>query len=307
MFAAIARMTVTASVVCVLSLPPSLQAATCKPEIRRNNIIANALFTTLFRSINGELNSWSDLGESLTYGAGAGYLFYKSRVMIGEGDENLGLATAFIASSITENTTLGEHPLAYLRWGLGPVDFRWKTNFAQSAVSKQSFFDSNRLSIGINAIDTIGLVAIAASGKADDFRFRNGVITGSDRGLIDEPYDGVTIGRTIVMDEKGQRDDKLWRHELIHTTQYLQFSSFGSLGFNPFNFDRFDSRNSRSGVGMHVRIEWFNSLINQLDEARDYEDRWMEIEAARLAQNRSPLGDANDVSCSSQVGFQFQF
>ena len=299
MFTAIIRMTVATSMVCLLSFPTLLQAATCKPEIRRNNIIANALFTTLFRSINGELNSWSDLGESLTYGAGAGYLFYKSRVMIGEGNEDLGVATAFVASSITENTSLGEHPLAYLRWGLGPVDFRWKTAFA--------YGEGNRFSIGVNAIDTIGLIAIAASGKADDFGIRNGVVTAADSGMLDEPYDGLTIGRTVLLDEKGQRDDKLWRHELIHTTQYLQFSSFGSLGFNPFNFDRVNQRHNQSGVGMHVRIEWFNSLINQLDESRDYQDRWMEIEAARLAQNRSPIGNRSDFACSSQVGFQFQF
>ena len=280
-------------------LSPVAYASTCKPEIRRNNIIANALFTTLFRSINGELRSWHDLGESLGYGASAGYLFYKSREMIGEGKENLGVATAYLASSMTENTTLGEHPLSHLRYGVGPLELRWTTPLARG--------DHQRFNIGINVIDAASLVTTVISGKAEDFTIRNGVVTGTDRGLIDEPYDGYTINRSIIMREQAQRDDGLWRHELIHTTQYLQFSSFGSLGYNPFNFDSLRTATLRSEVGMQVRIEWFNALINQLDQNRDYEDQWMEIEAARLAQNTSPLHDPNDNSCSTQVGFQFQF
>lgn len=282
-----------------LTFTPIGQASTCKPEIRRNNIIANALFTTLFRSINGELHSWRDLGESLGYGASAGYLFYKSREMIGEGRENLGVATAYLASSMTENTTLGEHPLSHLRFGIGPLDLRWATPLARG--------EHNQLDIGINAIDAISLAATTISGEADDFKIRNGVVTATDRGLIEAPYDGYTINRTVVIREQAQHDDGLWRHELIHTTQYLQFSSFGSLGYNPFDLDRFRNNNLGDGVGMQVRIEWFNTLINKLDQNRAYEDQWMEIEAARLAQDTSPLHDPNDNSCSSQVGFQFQF
>lgn len=301
MFAAAKRLIAIPLVASILCLSLSVAASTCKPEIRRNNILANALFTTLFRTMNGEVDSWSDVGESMFFGGTAGYLFYKSRVMIGDGQENLGLATAYLASSISENTTYGEHPLAYLRMGIGPIDFRVTTRWAGEQKSK--------LSIGVNTIDAIGLLGVVATGKADDFKIRNTVVTGIDRGIIDGDYDGYTVGRTVYLDEAEQSDPGLWRHELIHVTQYLQYSSFGSLGYNPFDLDRYSrfKEQQSSSVGMHVRIEWFNSLVTHLDQSRDYGDRWMETEAARIAQNTSPLHNSHDNVCSSQVGFQFKF
>lgn len=273
---------------------------TCKPEIRRNNIVANALFTTLFRSLNGELKSWSDVGESVFYGGAAGYLFYKGREMIGDGHENAGIFTTYLASSITENTTLNEHPLAYLRMGIGPLDIRAATPWATR--------HEPAVSIGVNAIDAFGLVTSMVSNKADDYRLRNGVVTATDRGIIEDDFDGYTVGRTVFIKEEAQDDLGLWRHELIHTTQYVQYSSFGAMGYNPFDFDKLKTQTTeQSSVGMHVRIEWFNAIVNQLDQNRDYQDRWSEIEAARLAQNTSPLHDPNDNNCSTQMGFQFQF
>lgn len=286
--------------ICAFVFSTYSHAYTCKPEIRRNNIIANAVFTTLFRSINGELKTWSDAGESLFYGGSAGYLFYKSRVLIGDGHENIGMATAYLASSITENTTFGEHPLAYLRAGLGPFDFRMSTRWARN--------QETQLSIGINSLDAIGLIGAIVTGEADDFKLRNTVMAGTDQGIIEGDFDGYTIGRTVITKETAKHDNALWRHELIHATQHLQFSSFGSLGYNPFDFDKFTNyKNQPSGLSMHVRIEWFNAIVNNMDQNRDYEDRWMEIEASRIAQDTSPLHNPNDNNCSSQVGFQFQF
>lgn len=274
----------------------------CKQEIKRKNIIGNAIFTTLFRSINGELNTWRDLRESLSYGASAGYLFYKSREMIGKGDESRGIATAYFASSITENTTLGHHPLSHLRYGLGPMEVKWATHFAP--------YSEKRFKFSVNAFDAIGALSMAVSGKAKDFKLKNGVLTATDNNMVNDEFHALARDRTIITREESKNDQGLWHHELIHTTQYLQFSSFGSTNLNVLNLnDSFipnellDNKNNT----MSVRIEWFNALINAIDQNRDYEDRWMETEAARLGQDTSPLHNNPGNTCSAQLSFTLQF
>ncbi|WP_460240160.1 hypothetical protein [Aurantivibrio infirmus] len=272
----------------------------CKKEIKRKNIIGNALFTTLFRSINGKLNSWEDLRESLTYGAGAGYLFYKSREMIGNGDESRGLATAYLASSVTENVTLGHHPLSHLRYGIGPMEVRWATPFAP--------YSENKFNFSINAFDAFGALSAAVSGKAKDFKLKNGILTATDNSLVGDGFHALAREKTVITRPGNQSDQGLWHHELIHTTQYIQFSSFGSTNLNILGLN--DSLLpsdllSNSSNTMSVRIEWFNALVNAIDQNRDYEDRWMEIEAAKFGQDSSPLHN-DDGSCSAQLSFQFQ-
>lgn len=281
----------------LLNFSPHAAASSCTAEIRRTNIIGNALFTTLFRSANGELQGWSDLGESLGFGAAAGYLFYQSRETIGKGDESRGLAMAYLASSVTENTTHGEHPLAHLRYGLGPLEARWSTPLAT---------DRRRaLSFSVNSIDAIGALAAAASGKADNFTLRNGVLHADDRGLTEDNHSATALGRTIITRKEDQSDEGLWHHELIHTTQYLQFSSFGSERFGLFDFGEAPGGATRRKA-FSVRVEWFNALVSALDDRRPYDDRWMEIEALQLAQ--ADVSSHPDTrSCSAQLGFQFRF
>jgi len=277
-------------------------ADSCKQGIKRKNIIGNAIFTTVFRSINGELKSWQDLRESLTYGASAGYLFYKSREMIGKGDESRGLATAYFASSITENTTLGHHPLSHLRYGLGPMEIKWATPFAP--------YSDKRFKFSINALDAIGALSTAISGKAKDFKLKNGVLTATDDKMVGKGFHAFARNRTIITREESKHDQGLWHHELIHTTQYLQFSSFGSTNLNVLNLNESFIPNdflANENNSIGVRIEWFNVLINTIDQNRDYEDRWMEVEAARLGQGTSPLHNNNGSTCSAQLSFHFQF
>ncbi len=291
------------TLLCLALWSPPNYANHCGRDIRINNMVSNAVFTLLFRGVNGEINDWSDVGASLGYGATAGYLFYKSREMIGNGDESRGIATAYLASSITENTTHGRHPLSHIRYGIGPMEMNWATPFAAGG---------NRLSFNLNAVDAMGMVSMLASGQAGNFKLRNGILTGDDYGVIDPEFSGFTLNRTIVMRPEYANDQGLWHHEMIHTTQYLQYSSFGSDSFDVVDWEKVDmfgvrNRIASTGLDLSLRVEWFNSLMNAMDDRNDYEDRSRELEAARMGQDTSPMHDPLDNTCSAQVGFQFKF
>ena len=287
-----------------LRSPSNFAASHCSRDIRINNMVGNALFTLLFRSVSGELHDLTDVGESLGYGATAGYLFFKSRQLIGAGDESRGIATSYLASSITENTTYGRHPLSHLRYGLGPMEIKWSTPWAVGG--------ANQLSFNLNAIDALGMVSMVVSGGAGNFRLRNGIMTGDDYGRVAPEFSAYTLNRTIVMRPEYGKDQGLWHHEMIHTTQYLQYSSFGSDNFDVVDWkkvDMFGLSNgiAKTGIDMNLRVEWFNSVLNSIDHQNNYEDRGRELEAARMGQNTSPRHDIHDDSCSAQVGFQFKF
>ncbi len=278
-------------------------ARTCKDEIRRNNIVGNAVFTTLFRGLNGELRSWNDLGESLAYGATGGYLFYRSRVMISDGDETRGLMTAYLASSISENTSKGDHPLGQLRYGYGPLELAWTTRWSRKY--------ETGLQMSINALDTWNIVRAMATGDAENFGVRNGVVIAEDDGNIEENFDATSYGRLIVTRPEAKDDDDLWHHELIHTTQNMQFGSFGATDFYPLGLENYAPvrkvREFGDKYNINVRVEWFNALLREVEHRQPYEDRWREIEAARLAQHTSPLHDDGIGGCTASVGFQMQF
>lgn len=283
--------------------PPNFAANHCDRQIRVNNMLGNAIITLIFRATNGEVRTWGDVGESLTYGATAGYLFYKSRVMIGQGDESRGLAAAYLASSMSENVSHGQHPLAYLRYGIGPMEVKWRTPWAGGG---------HHLSVNVNAVDAMGLMSLIANGDAGNFKLRNGIMTGEDFGGMDSQFDGFALNRTVVMRPESADDQGLWHHEMIHTTQYLQYSSFGSERFDAVDWgkiDRFGIRDriSKTGIDMDLRVEWFNSVVNTMDHQKDYQHRTREVEAAWMGQNTSPLHDITDHTCSAEVGFQFKF
>ena len=151
-----------------------------------------------------------------------------------------------------------------------------------------------------------------ASGQAGNFHLRNGIMTGDDYGAMASEFSGYTLNRTIVMRPEYAGDQGLWHHEMIHATQYLQYSSFGSSNFDVVDWDKVDrfglrNRIADSGIDMNFRVEWFNSVMNAMDQQNSYQDRGRELEAARIGQNTSPMHDAGDHTCSAQVGFQFRF
>ncbi len=294
-------------------------ANSCSKEIRRGNIIGNAAFSLLFRSFNKEVHDWSDVREALIYGGSAGYLFYKSRSLIGKGDESRGLATNFLASSITENVTLGQHPIASLRYGIGPIEIKWKTPFATQDFSRSMFGSHSGknlpITFAVNAIDLVNLLSMGIQNDARNFKLRNGVITATDNSAIEDDYSAYSIGRTVITKEEFVDDQELWHHELIHTTQYSQFSSFGSTNLSMLNLDQTPLNNfietpknpSRKQHLFSLRVEWFNSLINRVDQNQPYENRWREVEAYALAQETSPFLTEENQDCTVQLGFQFQF
>ena len=294
-------------------------ANSCSKEIRRSNIVGNALFSLLFRSLNNEVHEWNDVGEALTYGGSAGYLFYKSRALIGKGDESRGLAINFLASSITENVTLGQHPISNLRYGIGPFEIKWKTPFATKEFSLNMFSSYSEkdspITFAVNTIDLLNLLSMGLRKDAGNFKLRNGVVTATDRGAIEDEYSAYSIGRTVISKEEFEGDQELWHHELIHTTQYSQFSSFGSTSLSMLNLDQTPLNNfidtpnlsPKKQPLLSLRVEWFNSLINQIDQNQPYESRWREIEAYALAQETSPFLTKENQDCTVQLGFQFRF
>lgn len=248
-----------------------------RERIAAINVAATSLFTFVGCAVQAKLQKRSltrrDAARCLGMGGVAGVGFYQAKRLAARGDITTGWLAANAASSIVENTTAGEHPLSRIGYTFGPLRLRVATPLDRA---RESYVD-----LDVSAAETILLAhAIRA---ADDIDVRDGMIAFETRDPIveeDVVYHGYTWG---IFPGVWQGADRFTpRHEAVHAVQSLQLDSMEPplLTFH---------RGRRPVRLRHIRAGALNLADNIFNaQALDYEDRWAEIEAFRLTEDREP-------------------
>jgi hypothetical protein len=248
-----------------------------RQRIATINVGATSLFTFLGCLVQGRLQKRTltrrDAGRCFAAGGVAGVGFYQAKRLVARGDITTGWLAANLATSVVENTTAGEHPLSRIGYTFGPLRLRVATPLDRA---RQSYVD-----VDVSAAETIFLAR--AIGDADDMEVRNGMIWYETREPIvegDRVFHGYTWG--IFPGVWRGADETTVRHEAVHAVQSLQLDSIDPPALT---FHR-----ARRNVRLrHIRAGALNLADNIFNaQALDYEDRWAEIEAFRLTEDREP-------------------
>jgi hypothetical protein len=202
---------------------------------------------------------------------GAGY--YQAKRMAGDGHVTTAWLVANLTSSVVENTTAGEHPLARLGYSFGPLRLRVATPLDRT---RESLLD-----VDVNAAE-LGYLARAFL-DADDVDIRDGMIWYETRQpSVDEQgraVHGYTWGLFPGVWSGARKD--VWNHEAVHAVQALQLDSVEPPALTL-------DRQRRPVRVRYLRLGALNLADNLGAQLLPYEDRWEEIEAYRLANDRPP-------------------
>jgi hypothetical protein len=260
----------------ILAIALPLHAAD-RRRIATINVAATSLFTFVGCAVQAKLQHRSltrgDAARCFTAGGVAGAGFYQAKRLVARGDITTGWLAANLATSVVENTTAGEHPLSRLGYTFGPLRLRIVTPLDRA---RESFVD-----VDVSLIETGFLVRAIAD--ADDIDVRDGMIWYETREPIvegDVVFHGYTWG--IYPGIWHGADVFTPRHEAVHAVQSLQLDSIEPplLTFH---------RTRRPVRLRHIRGGALNLTDNVFNaQALDYEDRWGEIEAFRLTEDREP-------------------
>ncbi len=248
-----------------------------RQKIAAINVAATSLFTFVGCAVHAKLQKKSltrrDAARCFGIGSVAGVGFYQAKRLVARGDITTGWLAANVATSLVENTTAGEHPLGRIGYTFGPLRLRVRTPLDRA---RESYVD-----IDVSAAETMFLVR--AIGDADDIDVRDGMIAFETREPIvedDVVFHGYTWG--IFPGVWRGADEFTPRHEAVHAVQSLQLESIEPplLTFH---------RSRRAVRLRHIRAGALNLTDNIFNaQVLDYEDRWAEIEAFRLTEDREP-------------------
>ena len=259
-----------ALIVALLLAAPA--SAADRRRIATINIAATSLFTYLSCVVQKQVRSGRDAARCFGAGAVAGAGFYQAKRLAGRGDIATGWLVANVSSSLVENTTAGEHPLSRVGYTFGPFRFRLATPFDRK---RESLVD-----VDVSAVETGFLTRAIVD--ADDVDIRDGMIWFETRepqvddGLV---FHGYTWG--IYPGAWSGAAEHTWNHEGVHAVQALQLDSVDPPALTIL-------RGSRLVRLRHLRLGAVNLTDNIFHGQRAYEERWAEIEAYRLTEDRRP-------------------
>jgi hypothetical protein len=290
------------------TLSINANAASCESTIRKTNIVATSLLTMANTWVRkGRSFTLKDAARSLVYGGIGGYGFYKAKATAGRGNVKSGVALAYLSSSIVENVIHDEHPLGYLRYGIGPAEVRFSTPLANKAPAFATFeFDPVEATF----------MAVSAS-NVSEWGIKDGILYGVSKDNLESDDLPVVYaqvgGRHIIIDKDHTGQEHTWRHESIHVLQNIQYQSFFAVRSeqiqNRFGFgSRLPGDNYDKGlnwVDTDLRFGWFHMPMALVTDQGDYEKRWDELEAAHLGEGHAPYG-GEDEYCGG-AGFSFEF
>ncbi len=261
----------------ILALAIAIPArAVDRQQIATVNIAATSLFTFLGCVVQGKLQkrvqTGRDAARCFVAGGAAGIGFYQAKRLVAGGDITTGWLVANLATSVVENTAAGEHPFGRIGYTFGPFRLRFATPADRA---RESYVD-----LDLSVVETGFLVRTLID--ADDVDIRDGMLWWeTDERLTEDGrvFNGYTWGLYPgVWARAGQRT---WNHEAVHAVQALQLDSVDppalTLGRNrqPFRI-------------RYIRAGAVNLTDNLFWGQRAYDDRWVEIEAYRLVDDRRP-------------------
>lgn len=247
----------------------------------RWNVAIQPLMTLASAAVQGKLRTWDDWKRCLRTGATAGVAFYGSKRLVADGHVLEGLALANVASSMTSNAAAGRHALSRIGVTLGPVRAEFSTPKETQRPARI------HLSTSVAELVALGMMWE----RSDDITIRDGLI--SFRRDTDYPdvrdenltFDGYTIG--VFPGVSREATETVWRHEVIHVIQVMQLDA---LEPGWCEWGRFDCKEKPPGVKWFelepLRLGVFpGAHAGAMTFFLDYDERWTEIEAYRLAED----------------------
>jgi len=254
-----------------------------RTKIRTLNIGVQAVMTLVSGAVQGKVHGLSDVARCLGSGAVAGYGSYEAKIFVSRGHVQRGWLTANVASSLSENAAAGRNPVSQLGYTAGPIRLRFAVPGLDRDGDAYVYVDAS-----VYEMATL----VRSFQDNDRMRFRSGLIAferdtlyPADDGI--GPFTGTTWGiYPAVWTGAGK---EVWHHEVIHAIQSLQ----GGAVEPPFRLFTWAPRRKAASPRRPIRFEHLQlGLVNLGTDwaaARDdYQDRWQEIEAYRLAEDVAP-------------------
>ncbi len=243
-------------------------------KMRAYNVGITAFFA-VFSAMRQRKLSWREVPRHLLVGAAAGAAFYEAKRMAGDGRRTAGWLVANAATTVLENTASGEHPVGRIGYTVGPMRFRVATPFVRTGVAK------------IDADVSIAEAAFLAYARyeGDSISFRNGLIA-VDRDTPWEDDGGTYTGRAfgIFPGVVPGTAPVVWSHEMVHAIQFQQVDSVEPPQWT-FGRERAPGEKRPLFQLRHIR-PGYTHLLNLTHDRRNYQDRWYEVEAHWLAEER---------------------
>jgi hypothetical protein len=271
-------------IACLLVVGPANRASAAdRPQIFAFNAVIQGALTVVSAAVQGKIRRPADVATRFAAGSIAGAGIYQAKALAGKGRTTSGWLLANVAGSISENAIAGRHPLAQIGYSFATVRFR-------VSIPRFDPGADAHIHVDVSAYQTLALgVAIAENDRAG---LRAGMIAFRRDGPYDSSGDasrGIAIGGTIGIFPGATFDDsEIWAHETVHAIQSLQCDvlepSISFLTRKPAAESRPKSLVRFSGL----KVGLYNFANDALSGSADYEDRWNEIEAYELAQDRQP-------------------
>ena len=236
------------------------------------NMLGSAVSTLLKGIIQGKVKNIGDAGKMLLYGGAAGYGFYTAKNMMSKGNIFTGVMMANLSASISENSSWGENPLAYIGYTLGPARVRIATPLAKE---KRGI-----INVHVSAKELVNLVYAFAN--SDRVMFKNGLFTfESDKGM-----DNGAIGWTkgVFATTMTGTPEYVKNHEMVHVVQNLQLASVSM--YEPFMNRDYSSKSNKLFHFEGIKLDLFSFANDLANTAISYESRWDEIEAHHFATSK---------------------
>ena len=240
---------------------------------REKMAVLNVAATSLVTYLSCVIQKHHRPGACLTMGALAGAGFYQAKRLAGDGHVTTAWLLANLSGSLVENTTAGEHPLSRVGYSFGPLRLRVATPFDRA---HESVVD-----VDVSAVE-VGYMTRAFL-DADDVDIRDGLVWYETKKPQFDEDGRVVHGFTWGMFPgtwTGARDD-VWHHEAVHAVQSLQLDSVEPPALT------LDRQRHLLRV-RYLRAGALNLADNLSAQVVPYEQRWVEIEAYRLAEDASP-------------------
>lgn len=245
-----------------------------RQKIAALNVVSTTLFTWLGCATHAKLTRAAPKhARCLAAGAMGGMAFYQAKRLAGDGHITTAWLVANLSTSLVENTTAGEHPLSRIGYTFGPLRLRVATPMDRA---HESYVD-----IDVSAVQT-GYLSRAIQ-DADDVDIRDGMIWyETKRPDVDDQgrrVNGFTWGVFPGFWTGAGRDVR--NHEAVHAIQSLQLDSVEPPALTL-------DRERRILRVRHIRAGALNLADNLSSQLVPYEDRWVEIEAFRMASDSAP-------------------
>jgi hypothetical protein len=266
----------------IMLMWPNESFAADRSRIRTINIGSQGVVTLITGVVQGKVRTPRDVARCLLTGFVSGYGFYEAKNMIGRGNTQSGWIVANVAASLSENVAAGKNPLAQVGYSIGP--FRLRVPLGKLDPSADSY-----VFVDVSAYEAVKLVD--AIRDNDRLRFRSGLIAFERDSIYDREGDIITVGRAygIYPGVWVDADSRVWPHEVIHAVQSLQLDaeepSIPFLSYRPATRPGQPKRLIRFE---HFKVGLMNLANDNILGNQRYENRWVEIEAYRLAQDQPP-------------------